>query len=337
MVKTTLKTRKNGRVEKFYSSTCPTCLKDKGYVRRSRIDLMCLQCSGKLIGSLNAGKIGPNLGKQFSDDTCLKMSKSKIGTVPWNKGKKEVRHEVRLKQALAKVGKIPWNKGTKNLNADDVNKRKFRHLVRRYLKGALSTLWFESLVCMSQENLRAYFESKFIAGMSWDNYGKWHIDHIVPLSSFNLLDPEQVKVACHYTNLQPLWAKDNLKKGSKKELIIVTGAPASGKSWVVSQLSNYDVIDSDVVRKKDLVSRCEAASKPVLTLTVGVSTFIKRNPQFSVKLVVIQEDEQVINNRMLGRNGRVTGTIKRRIKRMLSLAKQAVFSGTADEVLKYLK
>lgn len=75
----------------------------------------------------------------------------------------------------------------------------------------------------SIEELRFYLESKFYSNsetgevMSWDNYGLhgWHIDHIKPLNSFDLSDPEQLKQACHYSNLQPLWAKHNLQKKDK--------------------------------------------------------------------------------------------------------------------------
>lgn len=56
-----------------------------------------------------------------------------------------------------------------------------------------------------------YIENKFTDNMSWDNQGEWHIDHIIPLSSANTKE-ELIKL-CHYTNLQPLWAEDNLKKG----------------------------------------------------------------------------------------------------------------------------
>lgn len=74
----------------------------------------------------------------------------------------------------------------------------------------------ESLGCTIQE-LREHIEKNFQPGMSWNNHGLrgWHIDHIKPLSSFDLTDREQFLQACHYTNLQPLWAKDNLVKGSK--------------------------------------------------------------------------------------------------------------------------
>jgi hypothetical protein len=71
----------------------------------------------------------------------------------------------------------------------------------------------EDLGC-SIEELKAHIESKFQDGMSWDNWSKdgWHIDHIVPLASFDLTNEEEFKKACHYTNLQPLWAEENYEK-----------------------------------------------------------------------------------------------------------------------------
>lgn len=63
--------------------------------------------------------------------------------------------------------------------------------------------------------LKLYLESKFLPGMTWENYGKWHVDHILPLSKFDLTDPDQFKKAVHFSNLQPLWATDNIKKGNK--------------------------------------------------------------------------------------------------------------------------
>lgn len=82
--------------------------------------------------------------------------------------------------------------------------------------GSKSYKTLELIGCTITE-VKLYLESQFTEGMTWDNYGMygWHIDHIKPCSSFDLTDPEQQKLCFHYTNLQPLWAKDNLSKGDK--------------------------------------------------------------------------------------------------------------------------
>lgn len=93
--------------------------------------------------------------------------------------------------------------------------------LRRRLRCALKGNYrsgsaIKDLGC-SIDELKVYLESKFLPGMSWDNwtYDGWHIDHIKPLASFDLTDRNQLLQACHYTNLQPLWAKDNIAKSDK--------------------------------------------------------------------------------------------------------------------------
>ena len=63
--------------------------------------------------------------------------------------------------------------------------------------------------------LKAHLEAKFKPGMSWSNYGKWHIDHIKPCASFDLSKPKEQQKCFNYLNLQPLWALENLKKGKR--------------------------------------------------------------------------------------------------------------------------
>ena len=63
-------------------------------------------------------------------------------------------------------------------------------------------------------NFKTYIENKFTDGMNWSNSGKWHYDHIIPISSAKT--KEDVIKLNHYTNFQPLWALDNIKKGKKQ-------------------------------------------------------------------------------------------------------------------------
>jgi hypothetical protein len=71
----------------------------------------------------------------------------------------------------------------------------------------------QHLLGCSWEEAKTRIESLFTEGMSWDNYGKWHIDHIIPIASATTL--EEAKALNHISNLQPLWAFDNFSKGSK--------------------------------------------------------------------------------------------------------------------------
>lgn len=92
-----------------------------------------------------------------------------------------------------------------------------RTRLNKFVSGGIKSGSAVSDLGCSVHELKDHLESQFKEGMTWDNLGVggWHIDHIVPLSSFDLTDREQLLEACHYTNLQPLWAEENLRKGNK--------------------------------------------------------------------------------------------------------------------------
>jgi len=83
------------------------------------------------------------------------------------------------------------------------------------LKGINKSQSTLKLIGCSIEQLKQHLEMQFKPGMSFDNYGKWHIDHIRPCASFDLSKSEEQYKCFHYTNLQPLWAYDNLSKNDK--------------------------------------------------------------------------------------------------------------------------
>lgn len=72
----------------------------------------------------------------------------------------------------------------------------------------------EEILLKRQKN-KLYIEKKFQPGMTWENCNLWRLDHIKPLCRFDLLDQDQAASACHFSNLQPLWAIDNMINGSK--------------------------------------------------------------------------------------------------------------------------
>jgi len=106
----------------------------------------------------------------------------------------------------------------KNKLNTDINYRLASRLRVRIIK-ALKNNWKSvktiKLLGCSIEQLRKHLEKQFKSGMTWDNYGLWHIDHIRPCVKFDLSKPEEQARCFNYTNLQPLWAEENMKKGRK--------------------------------------------------------------------------------------------------------------------------
>lgn len=89
--------------------------------------------------------------------------------------------------------------------------------IRLSIRTGKDNQHWEGLVGFTVQELRHHLEKKFLSGMTWDNYGEWHIDHKIPISAFNFICPEDIdfKRCWALKNLQPLWAADNIRKFNK--------------------------------------------------------------------------------------------------------------------------
>ncbi len=166
---------------------------------------------------MRTGRVSPSLkvrehmslmrkGKKFSLETKKRMSES---------GKKKIFTEKHRKK-LGEASKLAWNNPNRK-RMDKINDR-LSHLLRTRLNHAIKGNYrngsaIRDMGCRIEE-LKQYLQSKFKEGMTWENRGLWgwHIDHIKPISSFNLSNREELLKAVHYTNLQPLWRQENLRK-----------------------------------------------------------------------------------------------------------------------------
>jgi hypothetical protein len=145
----------------------------------------------------------------------------------WNKENQEYYKKYfeeynKLNYEKEKERKLKWSRDNKEYSNNYQKQRKkedilfrlktnIRTSVNRYLKYR-SKHTFDIVGCTPQF-LKEHLESQFIDGMTWENRSEWHIDHIIPLSSAKTED--ELYMLCHYKNLQPLWAEDNLKKSNK--------------------------------------------------------------------------------------------------------------------------
>jgi len=90
--------------------------------------------------------------------------------------------------------------------------KNLRNRVRRALRGIIKSENTLSLIGMHIPEFMEYLSSRFQEGMSWENYGQWHIDHIRPCKSFDMSNESQQRECFHWSNMQPLWAIDNIIK-----------------------------------------------------------------------------------------------------------------------------
>jgi hypothetical protein len=140
----------------------------------------------------------------------------------WDKLHPEKVKASRIKWAKANADKIQAYKTEyKRIRfGNDINYKLsilLRNRIYKALKRRTKNTPTLNLIGCSVDELRCHLERLFQPGMSWANWSRtgWHVDHVKPISSFDLSNPEELSKACHYTNLQPLWAKVNHRKSNK--------------------------------------------------------------------------------------------------------------------------
>jgi hypothetical protein len=114
---------------------------------------------------------------------------------------------------------VTWRR-TRKREKKDVGFRllqRIRGRISAALNGRVKDSSALKLIGCTLPELKAHLEKQFKADMSWSNYGKWHVDHIRPCASFDFNDPVSISQCLHYTNLQPMWKMDNIKKNSNWE------------------------------------------------------------------------------------------------------------------------
>jgi hypothetical protein len=159
------------------------------------------------------------LNKQWCSDHPEKI---KIIKQRWRQNHPE--HIQQYNQRYRHDNKEQISRCTRNRKHNDVQFRIICNLRTRFYVALKHNFKSGSAVRdlgSSIEWLKGWLEMQWNDGMSWDNYGnghgKWNIDHIIPLSSFDLTNRKEFLKACHWTNLQPLWWIDNVKKGDIHE------------------------------------------------------------------------------------------------------------------------
>lgn len=177
----------------------------------------CTQCNKRL--SIKKSKTGLCQSCFLLSDKAvsrLKESQHKKGCIAWNKGISIYKDKEEERQSFNAKRRERYRLMTKNDRLPELIRCRIRNaFINPIIKGG-STL---ELIGCDFDYFRKHIESLWLDNMNWDNYGnghsKWNIDHIIPVSSFDLITIENQKKCFHYSNCRPMWSIDNIKKGNK--------------------------------------------------------------------------------------------------------------------------
>lgn len=173
----------------------------------------CSLCGKKLSTKINSSGL---CRKCWSLSNPSPPNKNKKGGIPWNKGKSIYASAEEKRDAFLKRKNQRWRNSSIPQRLFTLVRTRIR-LAFRTKKQKLTLSTKELLGC-DTKFLKTYLESLFLPGMNWNNYGlgegKWNIDHIVPISYYDLDNLEDQKQAFHYSNCRPIWALDNIKKNA---------------------------------------------------------------------------------------------------------------------------
>jgi len=141
----------------------------------------------------------------------IMLAKARLATKQWKLNNK---NPEKIKKQL--IAERRWKHNKEKTDPIYRIKERLRSYLSRSIKGVIKkNSKTEKIVGTSFKDLVSHLEKQFKPGMTLSNYGKWHIDHIKPVSKYDLTKPGELEKCFHYTNLQPMWAIDNIKKSNK--------------------------------------------------------------------------------------------------------------------------
>jgi len=194
--------------------------------KNKKIMKICTKCYIKK----NIDKFSIDKSRKDNYCYCCKKCLGKVGKIYYQKNRTEIqkKHKKYYEKNLDKIkeqrkkqrknNKKEINKYARERRKNNINIKILANLRSRVniaLKNNMKSIKTEKLIGCTIIQLKQHLQNQFKKGMNWSNYGLygWHIDHKIPCASFDLSKENKQQKCFNYKNLQPLWAKENLKKG----------------------------------------------------------------------------------------------------------------------------